>query len=510
MSNANMLPSPILALSGIVKTFPGVRALDEAGLKVYPGQVMALLGENGAGKSTLMKVLTGIYQADAGSISYRGQPVHFKGPRDSQDQGISIIHQELNLLPELSIAANIFLGREPRTRFGSIDHKQLRERASGLLARLGVKHGPDTRLGDLSIGEQQMVEIAKALSFDASVIIMDEPTDALTDTETEQLFVVIRELREQGCGIVYISHRLKEIFEICDRVTVLRDGKWIGEQAVSELDEDRIIEMMVGRRLEEQYPRLARELGPVSLQVKDLAGPGVHGVSFSLRQGEILGFSGLMGSGRTELMKLIYGASPISAGDITVDGHALVPKSPADGLAAGIAYISEDRKGDGLVLELSVRENISLCALGEFISHGKIDGQAERQAVGDYVRLFNIKTPSQDQLIKLLSGGNQQKVAIAKGLLTRPKVLILDEPTRGVDVGAKKEIYQLINQFKKEGMSIILVSSEMPEVLGMSDRIMVMHEGRISAEFNTRDANQEKLMAAAVGKQWQAEQEAAQ
>ncbi|MGL5038424.1 MAG: ribose ABC transporter ATP-binding protein RbsA [Aeromonas sp.] len=509
MSTTSSL-SPILELTGIVKTFPGVRALDEAGLRVYPGQVMALLGENGAGKSTLIKVLTGIYQADSGSVSYRGQPIHFKGPRDSQDQGISIIHQELNLLPELSIAANIFLGREPRTRLGCIDHKQLRERASGLLARLGVKHGPDTRLGDLSIGEQQMVEIAKALSFDASVIIMDEPTDALTDTETEQLFVVIRELREQGCGIVYISHRLKEIFQICDRVTVLRDGKWIGEKAVSDLDEDKIIEMMVGRRLEEQYPRLARKLGPVSLQVKDLAGPGVHGVSFSLRQGEILGFSGLMGSGRTELMKLIYGASPISSGELNVDGQGLIPRSPADGLAAGIAYISEDRKGDGLVLELSVRENMSLCALGEFISHGKIDGKAERQAVSDYVRLFNIKTPSQDQLIRLLSGGNQQKVAIAKGLLTKPKVLILDEPTRGVDVGAKKEIYQLINQFKDEGMSIILVSSEMPEVLGMSDRIMVMHEGRISAEFNAREANQEKLMAAAVGKQWQAEQEAAQ
>ncbi|MHC6656830.1 ribose ABC transporter ATP-binding protein RbsA [Aeromonas salmonicida] len=503
-------PSPILELTGIVKTFPGVRALDEAGLKVYPGQVMALLGENGAGKSTLMKVLTGIYQADAGSVSYRGQPVHFKGPRDSQDQGISIIHQELNLLPELSIAANIFLGREPRTRFGSIDHKQLRERASSLLGRLGVKHGPDTRLGELSIGEQQMVEIAKALSFDASVIIMDEPTDALTDTETEQLFTVIRELRQQGCGIVYISHRLKEIFQICDRVTVLRDGKWIGEKAVSDLDEDRIIEMMVGRRLEEQYPRLHRELGPVSLQVKDLAGPGVRGVSFSLRQGEILGFSGLMGSGRTELMKLIYGASPISAGAVEVDGKVMVPRTPADGLAAGIAYISEDRKGDGLVLELSVRENMSLCALDEFIRGGKIDGKAERQAVSDYVRLFNIKTPSQDQLIKLLSGGNQQKVAIAKGLLTKPKVLILDEPTRGVDVGAKKEIYQLINQFKQEGMSIILVSSEMPEVLGMSDRIMVMHEGRISAEFMSADANQEKLMAAAVGKQWQSEQEAFQ
>ncbi|MEG0008089.1 MAG: ribose ABC transporter ATP-binding protein RbsA [Aeromonas sp.] len=510
MSTTSSAPSPILELNGIVKTFPGVRALDEAGLRVYPGQVMALLGENGAGKSTLMKVLTGIYQADAGSVSYRGQPVHFKGPRDSQDQGISIIHQELNLLPELSIAANIFLGREPRTRFGNIDHRQLRERASALLVRLGVKHGPDTRLGDLSIGEQQMVEIAKALSFDASVIIMDEPTDALTDTETDQLFAVIRELREQGCGIVYISHRLKEIFQICDRVTVLRDGKWIGEKAVSELDEDKIIEMMVGRRLEEQYPRLKRELGPVSLQVKALAGPGVRGVDFALHQGEILGFSGLMGSGRTELMKLIYGANLVTAGEIAVDGNVLQPRSPADGLAAGIAYISEDRKGDGLVLELSVRENMSLCALSEFNKGGKIDGKAERQAVSDYVRLFNIKTPSQDQLIKLLSGGNQQKVAIAKGLLTRPKVLILDEPTRGVDVGAKKEIYQLINQFKKEGMSIILVSSEMPEVLGMSDRILVMHEGRISAEFMAQDANQEKLMAAAVGKQWQAEQEAQQ
>ncbi|EOD53932.1 ribose ABC transporter ATP-binding protein RbsA [Aeromonas molluscorum] len=503
-------PIPILELGGIVKTFPGVRALDEAGLKVYPGEVMALLGENGAGKSTLMKVLTGIYQADAGTLNYRGQAVRFKGPRDSQDQGISIIHQELNLLPELSIAANIFLGREPRTRFGNIDHGQLRERAATLLGRLGVKHGPDTRLGNLSIGEQQMVEIAKALSFDANVIIMDEPTDALTDTETEQLFTVIRELRDQGCGIVYISHRLKEIFEICDRVTVLRDGKWIGEQPVSELDEDRIIEMMVGRRLEEQYPRLSRDLGPVSLQVKNLAGPGVRDLSFTLRQGEILGFSGLMGSGRTELMKLIYGASSLTAGQIEVNGHPLRPRSPADGLAAGIAYISEDRKGDGLVLELSVRENMSLCALGEFNKGGRIDGKAERQAVNDYVRLFNIKTPSTEQLIKLLSGGNQQKVAIAKGLLTRPKVLILDEPTRGVDVGAKKEIYQLINRFKQEGMSIILVSSEMPEVLGMSDRILVMHEGRISAEFDAKEANQEKLMAAAVGKQWQAAQEAIQ
>ncbi|ALP40279.1 ribose ABC transporter ATP-binding protein RbsA [Aeromonas schubertii] len=499
----NPISTPLLELTGIVKTFPGVRALDEAGLRVYPGRVMALLGENGAGKSTLMKVLTGIYQADSGILTYRGAPVAFRGPRESQDQGISIIHQELNLLPELSIAANIFLGREPRTRFGSIDHGQLRQRAAALLTRLGVRHGPDTRLGDLSIGEQQMVEIAKALSFDASVIIMDEPTDALTDTETEQLFTVIRELRAQGCGIVYISHRLKEIFEICDDVTVLRDGKWIGECPVSELDEDRLIEMMVGRRLDEQYPRLAREPGPVCLQVSKLSGPGVRGVSFTLHEGEILGFSGLMGSGRTELMKLIYGAAHPSAGNMALGGEPLIPRSPADALAAGIAYISEDRKGDGLVLPMSVRENMTLCALGEFVRGIHIDGNAERQAVSDYIRLFNIKTPGAEQPIRLLSGGNQQKVAIAKGLLTRPRVLILDEPTRGVDVGAKKEIYQLINEFKKEGMSVIIVSSEMPEVLGMSDRILVMHEGRVSAEMNRHEANQERLMAAAVGKQWQ-------
>lgn len=499
----NQQHTPLLELTGITKQFPGVKALDEAGLRVYPGRVMALLGENGAGKSTLMKVLTGIYQADAGTITYRGQPVAFRGPRESQDQGISIIHQELNLLPELSIAANIFLGREPRTRFGSIDHKQLRERSANLLTRLGVRHGPDTRLGDLSIGEQQMVEIAKALSFDASVIIMDEPTDALTDTETEQLFVVIRELRAQGCGIVYISHRLKEIFEICDDVTVLRDGKWIGECPVSSLDEDRLIEMMVGRRLDEQYPHLARAPGAVTLQVTNIRGPGVKEASFTLHEGEILGFSGLMGSGRTELMKLIYGAVRPSAGTLQLGGEQLAHRSAADGLAAGIAYISEDRKGDGLVLPLSVRENMTLCALREFVRGIHIDGAAERQAVGDYIRLFNIKTPSAEQPIRLLSGGNQQKVAIAKGLLTRPKVLILDEPTRGVDVGAKKEIYQLINEFKKGGLSVIIVSSEMPEVLGMSDRIMVMHEGRISAELNRNEANQERLMAAAVGKQWQ-------
>lgn len=494
----------LLELHGIDKQFPGVKALDQAGLNVYPGRVMALLGENGAGKSTLMKVLTGIYQADAGTLTYQGKTLWFNGPRDSQDQGISIIHQELNLIPELSIAENIFLGREPLGPLGKIRWSALYAEAQRLLDKLGVKHAPHTRLGDLSIGEQQMVEIAKAISFESKVIIMDEPTDALTDTETERLFSVVRELRDEGRGIVYISHRLREIFEICDDVTVLRDGRFIGERPVSELNEDGIIEMMVGRKLEEQYPRIPVKPGRISLALQGICGAGIHDISFELKEGEILGISGLMGSGRSELMKMIYGALPHHAGSIALYGKPIAPQSPAEGLQCGIAYISEDRKGDGLVLELSVRENMSLCALPIFVGHGGYIRRAdERQAVGDFIRLFNIKTPTQEQLIKNLSGGNQQKVAIAKGLMTKPKVLILDEPTRGVDVGAKKEIYQLINQFKQEGMSIILVSSEMPEVLGMSDRILVMHEGRISAEFASCDANQERLMAAAVGKVYQ-------
>ncbi|NAW66932.1 ribose ABC transporter ATP-binding protein RbsA [Photobacterium halotolerans] len=490
----------ILQLSEIEKAFPGVKALDKASLNVYPGRVMALMGENGAGKSTLMKVLTGIYLKDAGSMSYRGQPAAFQGPRDSQQAGISIIHQELNLIPELTIAENIFLGREPTGPFGRIQWRRMYDEADQLLARLNVKHSAKTLLCDLSLGEQQMVEIAKAISFESSVIIMDEPTDALTDTETASLFQVIRELRDQGCGIVYISHRLKEIFDICDDITVLRDGKFIGECPVAETTEDRLIEMMVGRKLEEQYPRIAVTHGETCLEVIGLTGSGVHDVSFSLKRGEILGVSGLMGAGRTELMKVIYGALPSERGVINLNGKTINPVSPQDGLLNGIAYISEDRKGDGLVLGLSVKENMSLCALDQLSQGMQIRHSDEVMAVDDFIRLFNIKTPGRDQIIGNLSGGNQQKVAIAKGLMTKPKVLILDEPTRGVDVGAKKEIYQLINQFKADGMSIILVSSDMPEVLGMSDRILVMHEGRICGEFDAKDADQEKLLACAVGK----------
>lgn len=491
----------LLQLKGIDKAFPGVKALSGAALNVYPGRVMALVGENGAGKSTMMKVLTGIYTRDAGSLLWLGKETTFNGPKSSQEAGIGIIHQELNLIPQLTIAENIFLGREFVNRFGKIDWKKMYAEADQLLAKLNLRFKSDKLVGELSIGDQQMVEIAKVLSFESKVIIMDEPTDALTDTETDSLFRVIRELKSQGRGIVYISHRMKEIFEICDDVTVFRDGQFIAEREVATLTEDSLIEMMVGRKLEDQYPHLDNAPGEIRLKVDNLCGPGVNDVSFVLRKGEILGISGLMGAGRTELMKVLYGAMPRTSGYVTLDGHEVVTRSPQDGLANGIVYISEDRKRDGLVLGMSVKENMSLTALDYFSrAGGSLKHKDEQQAVGDFIRLFNVKTPSMEQAIGLLSGGNQQKVAIARGLMTRPKVLILDEPTRGVDVGAKKEIYQLINQFKADGLSIILVSSEMPEVLGMSDRIIVMHEGHLSGEFTREQATQEVLMAAAVGK----------
>lgn len=492
---------PLLQLRDIEKSFPGVKALSGANLNVYPGKVMALVGENGAGKSTLMKIMTGIYTKDAGSLHYLGKQIEFTNPKQSEEAGIGIIHQELNLIPQLTIAENIFLGCEFVNALGFINWQKMFSEADRLLTRLNVHYSSRRFVHELSIGDKQLVEIAKVLSFNSKVIIMDEPTDALTDTETESLFNVIRELVSQGCGIVYISHRLKEIFDICDDVTVMRDGQFIAEKPVSELNEDQLIEMMVGRKLDEQYPRIDHQRGECRLRVNHLSGKDIHDVSFELHSGEILGVSGLMGAGRTELMKMIYGAMPYHTGSIEMDGKPVNIRSPKDGLENGIVYISEDRKGDGLILGMSVQENMSLTALDYFSNAlGQLKLAEERQAVGDFVLLFNIKTPSIDQKIGLLSGGNQQKVAIAKGLMTKPKVLILDEPTRGVDVGAKKEIYQLINQFKKEGLSIILISSDMPEVLGMSDRILVMHEGHISGDFFIEHANQEVLMAAAVGK----------
>ena len=489
----------ILKMSDIVKTFPGVKALDGACLNIYKGKVMALLGENGAGKSTLIKVMTGIYQMDSGSLYVGNSKVDFRNINDSQEKGIAVIHQELNLIPELTITENIFLGRELTNSFGKIDSNLMKKEARFLLDKLNVKESVDTLVKDLTIGKMQMVEIAKALSQNAKIIVMDEPTDALTDSETESLFAVIRELTSHGKSIVYISHRLKEIPEICDDITIMRDGKFICEAHVKDIDEDFIIRNMVGRELEEQFPRVEVKKGKEILKVENLKNRYIDDISFNLHEGEILGISGLMGAGRTELAKTIYGNLKKDSGKILIDGKEIDIKSEKDAIKAGIAYVSEDRKGDGLVLGMSVKENMTLSALDFFSSLFKLDHSKEKKEVEDYIDKFKIKTPNVDEKAKNLSGGNQQKIAIAKALLTNPKILILDEPTRGVDVGAKKEIYDFINELKTKGLSIIMISSEMPEIMGLSDRIIVIHNGKITGEFTAEEVTQENIMRCAVG-----------
>lgn len=491
------MKAPILKMTNIVKEFPGVKALDGVNLELYEGTVMALMGENGAGKSTLMKILSGVYKKDGGKIFYKGIEEDIKGPKDATEKGIAIIHQELNLLPDLSIGENIFLGREPKKGF-RIDFTKLHEESDKLLNKLNVNTSSKELVKSLSIGQQQMIEIAKALSLDAKIIIMDEPTDALTDKETESLFKVINELKEEGKSIVYISHRLKEIFEICDSITVLRDGKYVGEEKIENLDEDKMIEMMVGRKLTDQFPRLDVKMGETILKVENLNNEYVKDINFEVKAGEILGISGLMGAGRTELAKTIYGHIRKTSGNIIVKGKMVEAKSCKDGLKHRIAYVSEDRKGDGLILDLSVKENMTISSLDRISSLFKINKKQEDERVKSYIERIRIKTPSQDQLIRNLSGGNQQKIAIAKALMTHPDVLILDEPTRGVDVGAKKEIYDLINEFKSQGKAVIMISSEMPEILGLSDRILVLSHGMITGEFDIKDATQEAILKCAV------------
>ncbi len=489
----------ILEMKHVTKTFPGVKALDDVHLNVYEGQVMALLGENGAGKSTLMKILSGVYAKTEGSIFYKGKEVDMKGPKDAQELGIAIIHQELNLIEEMSIGENIFLGREPKKGFGIINWSELMAKSKGLLDALGIDIDPARKVKRFSIGNKQMFEIAKALSLDAELIIMDEPTDALTDQETEALFQVIRDLKAEGKSIVYISHRLKEIFEICDDVTILRDGQFIAEKPVSDIDEDGLIELMVGRKLEEQYPYIDTKTGNVVLSVSDLENQYVHDVNFEIKEGEILGVAGLMGAGRTELAKTLFGHYGVKSGSLVLDGQPVSFKSEKQAIESGITYVSEDRKKDGLVLGMSVRENMSMSALKRIAPMGVINRKMENDIADDFVSQLSIKTPSLAQKVKFLSGGNQQKVSISKSLMTEPKVLILDEPTRGVDVGAKKEIYDLMNAFKERGMAILMISSEIPELLGMCDRIMVMHEGTVSGVIHRDSANQEHIMRLAVG-----------
>ncbi|MGL6130791.1 MAG: sugar ABC transporter ATP-binding protein [Fusobacteriaceae bacterium] len=473
--------------------------MDGAALNVYKGRVMALMGENGAGKSTLMKIIAGIYKKDAGTLFLNGEVKEFKSAKDSQNAGIAIIHQELNLIQNMSITENIFLGRELSNKFGKIDLKLMHKKARTLLDLLNIDDSEKTPIRDLSIGKMQIVEIAKALSLNAQLIVMDEPTDALTENETKSLFNVIRKLKGEGKSIIYISHRLKEIPEICDDITILRDGQFVEEAVVKDIDESYIIKSMVGRNLDDQFPNLSVEPGDTVLKVQNLTGEHVEDISFSLRKGEILGVAGLMGAGRSELFKTIYGYYKQDSGKIILDGEEISINSPEDGVKGGIAYVSEDRKGDGLVLGLSVKENMTLSSLKSFSKKLSLNKTLEKKSVDDFIQKFRIKTPSQNAIIKNLSGGNQQKVAIAKALLTNPKILILDEPTRGVDVGAKKEIYDVINELKAKGLSIVMISSEMPEVMGLSDRIMVLHENRLAGTLLKSEFTEEKIMRYAAG-----------
>ena len=488
-------PQLLLEMSGIVKSFPGVKALRGVDLTLAEGEVLALLGENGAGKSTLMKVLGGAYLADVGTIRIANRDTPFRSPQDSRAAGVAVIYQEFNLVPGLTAVENIFLGQE-RTRVGFIGQKDERKRAAALFKRLGVTMDLDVPCRKLTTAQQQLVEIAKALAFDARIIVMDEPSAALTSHEVERLFEIIRELKRQGIGIIYISHRLEEVFAITDRVTVLRDGMNVGGKLIGEISRHEMIELMVGRELKDEFPSRAVTIGPPRLEVSHLTrGRAVQDVSFKVCRGEILALTGLVGAGRTETVRLIFGADQRETGDILLDGKRLAISSPRDAIAAGIGLLTEDRKLQGLVLGHSVRENFGLPNLTWLSNHGFVNQAQERDAFARYVEQLRIKVPHQEQRAGHLSGGNQQKVVLAKWLARNCDVLIFDEPTRGIDVGAKYEIYLLMNELAAAGKAIIMISSELPEVLGMADRILVMHEGRVTGEIaDARAATQGQIM----------------
>lgn len=497
-----MEPTILVSMENIVKEFPGVRALDGASIEIRSGEVHALLGENGAGKSTLMKVLSGIYKMNSGRILYRGEEVEIDGPKAAQDLGISIIHQELNLMPHLTVAQNIFIGREPRRSRFFLDDQAINRMAEKELAKLRLKIDPRTKINGLTVAKQQMVEIAKALSFDSKVLVMDEPTAALTDTEIEDLFVIINELRASGVGIVYISHRLEELKAISDRITVLRDGQYVDTVQTASTSVDEVIRLMVGRTIYESAPELPEDhaTAPIKLSVRNLnRGNALRDINFDLRKGEILGFSGLMGAGRTEVARAIFGADRIDSGTISIDGKEVTINTPEHAVKQGIGYLSEDRKRYGLTLGMDVQSNIVLAAYEKFVSAiGWVSQASITQVSRDYVEKLAIKTPTVHQKVKNLSGGNQQKVVISKWLTADTDILIFDEPTRGIDVGAKSEIYKLLNELAQQGKSIIMISSELPEILRMSHRILVMCEGRITGELSAEEASQEKIMTYAT------------
>ncbi|HEX2853413.1 MAG TPA: sugar ABC transporter ATP-binding protein [Opitutaceae bacterium] len=497
----------LLEASGISKSFPGVRALDGVALRVRAGRLVALLGENGAGKSTLMNVLSGVFPPDAGTIRLDGREVSFANPREAQALGIGIVHQELNLIPYLSVAENIFLGREPCAASGLIDYRRLHADAAVILKRLDLPVAPGTVVADLRVGQQQLVEIARAISADARVLILDEPTSSLSSHEVEVLFGVIADLKSRGVGIVYITHKFEELARIGDDVTVMRDGRVVGEGLLAELSRDAIVRLMAGRESKEIFQKSATAPGAGLLRADELSLPGegvgrpflVERVSLSLRQGEVLGIFGLVGAGRTELLETLFGLHPGRAtGRIEVNGQPVHFASPRDAIAAGLALAPEDRKRDGLVLPMSVAANASLASLDRTLRGGFVSETREAEYITPYIERFRVKTPSLAELIVNLSGGNQQKVILAKWLSTAPKILLLDEPTRGIDVNAKREIYAFIDELARAGLGLIVVSSELPEVLALADRVMVMCEGRKTAEFTRAEATPERVLHAAL------------
>lgn len=489
--------TPLLKMRGITKRFPGVVALDGVNFELERGEVHVLLGENGAGKSTLIKMLSGAYRPDEGEILLDGERVSISSATEAQRLGISTIYQEFNLVPELTVAENVFLGRQPR-RLGFVDRGRMRDDTRDLLGRIKVRIDAGEKVSNLGVARRQMVEIAKALSLDAKILVMDEPTASLSGQETERLFEIVEGLKEEGVGIVFISHHLDEVTEIGDRVTVLRDGKYVGRVPAS-TDHTELVRMMVGRSIEDQYPRLKGEIGEVLLEVKDLAREGVlEDVSFSLRAGEVVGLAGVVGAGRTELARAVFGVDPADSGEVRVGGRTLRPGEPREAKQRGIGFITEDRKGEGIVPVLSVAENLGLAALGRYTRLGFVDRRRQRERAREMIEDLNVRTPGPEQEVRYLSGGNQQKVVIGKWLLADSRVLIMDEPTRGVDVGAKVEIYGLMNDLTEGGAGILMISSDLPEVLGMSDRILVMSEGRITGELTKEEATQESVMSLAT------------
>lgn len=494
----------VLEMKNICKSFPGVKALNGINFTLMKGHVHALLGENGAGKSTLMKILSGVYKNDEGEIHIHGEQKTFLHIKDAQNEGISIIHQELNLCWNLSVSANIFIGREGGGKLGYLREDEINKKAKEALEQLGVGYiNPRDIVRNLSVAQQQMVEIAKAISMNSRILIMDEPTSSLTETETKILFEMIRNLRRKGVSIVYISHKLEEIFEVCDEITVIRDGEYIGSMEVKEATKEKLIQMMVGRPLTNMYPLadVNIEDNETILEVKNLKKKNlIKDVSFKLKKGEILGFSGLVGAGRTEMAKVLFGRYPKDAGEVIIEGKRVEIKSPADAIKNGIAFVTEDRKLEGLVLILSVKDNIMASNMDKVSNTmGFIDKKKEVKIALEGIKRLRVKTPSERVTVKNLSGGNQQKVILSKWLAGEPKILILDEPTRGIDVGAKAEIYSIMRELTKEGVSIIMISSELPEIIGMSDRVVVMRNGEVAGVLNKGETNQQKIMHYSTG-----------